>query len=89
MTINVTHYCDDSECPYFDKPTDRGCLCHKSELVMLTEAANEMLAALQLCIPVNVCLTNPNIRDDMNVPLDVPMGDLRKIAAAISQATGK
>jgi hypothetical protein len=53
----------------------------------LIAAAPTMIEALRLCIPANVCLTNPNIRDDMIVPLDVPMGDLRKIAAAIAKAT--
>jgi hypothetical protein len=54
----------------------------------LIAAAPELLAALRLCIPTNVCLTNPNIRDDLIVPLDVQMGDLRKIAAAIAKAQG-
>ncbi len=54
----------------------------------LIAAAPELLEALQLAIPANVCLTNSNIPDGMIVPLDVPMGDLRKIAAAIAKATG-
>lgn len=89
MKINLTHRCADGECPYFAKPTDRGCLCHKSEQTMVEEAAEGLLEALKLCVPGNVCLTNTNIPDDMIVPLDVPMGDLRKIAAAIAKATGQ
>jgi len=45
-TINVTHRCTDSACPYFTKPTDRGCLCHKSPQTMLEEAAEGLLASL-------------------------------------------
>ena len=56
---------------------------------LLIAAAPDMLAKLQAMLPKNVCLTNSNIRDDLNVPLDVPMGDLRAIAALIAKATGQ
>ena len=55
----------------------------------IVHAANcfpELVEALQLCIPANVCLTNSNVPDSMIVPLDVPLGDLRKIAAVLAKA---
>ncbi len=87
MTINVTHRCASASCGYFGQPSPWSCGCHVKREAMLEEAAEVMLDALKLCIPANVCLTNRNIPDDMTVPLDVPMGDLRKIAAAIAKAT--
>lgn len=44
-----------------------------------------MVAMLREMIPTNVCLTNRNIADDLNIPMDVPMGDLRKIAAILAR----
>ena len=58
-------------------------------LVVPDAVPPEMLEALRLCIPTDVCLTNPNIRDEHMVALDVLMGDLRKVAAAIALATGE
>lgn len=55
----------------------------------LIAAAPELLEALELCIPERVCLTNKNIPDSTIVPLDVPMGDLRRIATAIAKARGQ
>jgi hypothetical protein len=46
----------------------------------------ELLAALKGMLPANLCVTNRNVSDDVVVPLEVTMGDLRKIAAAISRA---
>lgn len=45
----------------------------------LREAALAML-------PKNFGLTNRNIRDDFVVPLECTMGDLRRLAAALSEA---
>jgi hypothetical protein len=49
------------------------------------EIANQdaMLEAAQKVIPPNLCLTNTNISDDEVVPLDITIGELRKVAAAI------
>lgn len=52
-------------------------------------AAPIMFAALKRCVPENLCLTNRNVGDDTTVPLDVTMGDLRAIAAAIAKAEGR
>ena len=54
----------------------------------LIAAAPDLLEALQLCLPANLCLTNPNVHYPKTVPLDVPIEDLRKVAAAIAKATG-
>jgi hypothetical protein len=53
----------------------------------LIAAAPDLLEALQGCLPRNVCLTNANIPDDTILPMDVTMGSLRKISAAIAKAT--
>lgn len=55
----------------------------------LIAAAPDLLAVACEMLPRNLCLTNPNIGDDTVIPLDVTMGDLRKIAAAISRARGE
>ena len=52
-------------------------------------AALEMQAALKLCLPPNVCLTNRNVPDHWVVPLECTMGDLRQIAAALAKSEGK
>lgn len=53
----------------------------------LIAAAPELLEALELTLPRNLCLTNANIPDDQPIPLEFTMGELRKIAAAIAKAT--
>lgn len=53
----------------------------------LIAAAPDLLAACQSMIPANVCLTNGNVPDSTIIPIDVTMGDFRKIAAAIAKAT--
>ena len=50
--------------------------------------APAMVALLRDMLPENVCTTNPNIRDDLIVPLDVPMGELRRIAAILARIDG-
>lgn len=54
---------------------------------ILAAAAPDLLAACLLMVPANVCLTNSNVRDDMVVPLECTMGELRAIRAAIAKAT--
>lgn len=51
------------------------------------ECVPELVAALQLVIPVNVCVTNTNVHDSTVVHLEAPMGELRQIAAAIAKAS--
>lgn len=58
------------------------------DAVVAAAAAPELLAACRDMLPRNVCLTNSNVRDDVVVPLDATMGELRRIAAAIAKATG-
>lgn len=48
-----------------------------------------MVQALRDIIPANVSLTNPNIRDRHIVPMDVPMGSLRRIAAILARIDGE
>ncbi len=56
--------------------------------VRLIAAAPDLLEALKLCLSANLCLTNPNVHYLKTVSLDVPIEDLRKVAAAIAKATG-
>ncbi len=55
----------------------------------LMATAPELLALAEGMIPRNVCLTNSSISDDLIVPLDVSMGELRKIAAVVAKAKRK
>jgi hypothetical protein len=57
-----------------------------AQLARQISAFPQMLAALKLCLPPNVCLTNRNVPDHWVVPLECTMGDLRQIAAAIAAA---
>lgn len=54
----------------------------------LMATAPELLAVAEEMLPANLCLTNSNVRDDVVVPLECTMGDLRKIAAVIAKARG-
>ena len=54
----------------------------------LADQNRELLAALREVIPANLCITNPNVADDQIVPVDVTMGEFRKIAALIAKCTG-
>lgn len=49
----------------------------------------ELAEALEALIPTNLAVGNCNIADDATVPLDIPMGELRKARAAIAKATGE
>lgn len=48
-----------------------------------------MVQALRDIIPANASLKNPNIRDRHMVPVDVPMGSLRRIAAILARIDGE
>lgn len=45
--------------------------------------------ALAMAIPRNVCLTNRNIADSYVVPIEVTMGELRSMAAALTAPSMK
>lgn len=49
-------------------------------------AAPDLLSVARTMLPANLCLTNPNVRDETVVPLEVTMGELRKIAAVVAKA---
>ncbi|MBX9816235.1 MAG: hypothetical protein A4S12_06925 [Proteobacteria bacterium SG_bin5] len=57
--------------------------------VVAATAASDLLAVCRDMLPHNVCLTNKNVRDRHIVALDVPIGALRRIAAAIAKAEGR
>lgn len=56
--------------------------------VRLIAAAPDLLAVAEEMLPQNLCLTNANVPDSTVVPLDVTMGELRRIAAAVAKARG-
>lgn len=58
-------------------------------ILRLILSAPDLLAAARLALPSGVCLTNPNVPDDIIIPVDFTMGELRQIAAAITKATGE
>jgi hypothetical protein len=49
----------------------------------------EIVMALRRMIPRNVCLTNRNIPDSQILPMDVEVGELRAIAALLSEIDGE
>ena len=59
------------------------------DAVVAAAAASDLLAVCRDMLPRNLCLTNRNLRDRHIVSLDVPIGGLRRIAAAIAKAEGR
>lgn len=53
----------------------------------LIAAAPDLLEACRRALPANVDTNNKNIPDDLVIPLDVAMGELRMLKAAIAKAT--
>jgi hypothetical protein len=53
------------------------------------EAVPELLEALKGLIPTNVNLNNRHLSDDVLLPCDVRLGELRVAAAAIAAAEGR
>lgn len=54
----------------------------------LISAAPDLLAVAREMLPPNLNLTHPNWTDATVVPIDITMGELRRIAAAIAKAEG-
>ncbi|WP_113132733.1 hypothetical protein [Rhizobiales bacterium] len=56
----------------------------------LIAAAPDLLEALvEILGPLNVCSDNQNVGDDVCLPVDMTMGELRKARAAIAKAEGR
>lgn len=53
----------------------------------LSLAAPELLEALQVLLPRQLNSDNPNVSDDLVIPIDLTMGEIRAARAAISKAT--
>ena len=49
---------------------------------------DEAVELLRLCVPSNLCLTNPNVKDDINVPFDMTIGEIRLMADFIAKHGG-
>lgn len=64
-------------------------LSSAAELRRLHAANVELLAACKTTIPSGICLTNKNVPDDLVVPVDFTMGEIRKMAAAIAKHGGQ
>jgi hypothetical protein len=63
-------------------------LAERKANARLIAAAPELLEALEEILgPLNVCSDNPNVRDDVCLPIEMTMGELRKARAAIAKAT--
>ena len=54
----------------------------------LFAAAADMLAAIERFMPKGIAIGNGNVPDDLCVPMDVTMGELRAFEAAIAKARG-
>lgn len=54
----------------------------------LIAAAPELLAACIAFMPKGMAIGNGNVPDDLIIPMDVTMGELRAFEAAIAKATG-
>ena len=60
---------------------------------LATEAAKdaeiaELVALLREFMPAGVSLTNKNVPDTVTLPLDITMGELRKLSAALAKHGG-
>lgn len=52
-------------------------------------AAPDMLAAIERLMPKRIAIGNHSVPDDLNVPMDVTLGELRAFEAAIARARGE
>lgn len=41
------HRCTETDCPVFGHPSTRGCLCHRTDVEILTSQRDELLEALK------------------------------------------
>jgi len=57
--------------------------------VPMIAAAPNMLAAIERFMPKGIAIGNRNVPDDLVVPMDVTMGELRAFEAAIAKAKGR
>lgn len=55
---------------------------------LFTSAPDLLEALVEILGPLNVCSDNQNVSDDVCLPVDMTMGELRKARAAIAKATG-
>lgn len=55
----------------------------------LCSAAPDMYGAIQEFLPKNIELDNVNVPNEIIISLDVSMGELRKLNAALKKARGK
>lgn len=78
--------CGDRACSQYRLST-QGSVGFSLADATLYAAAPDLLAVAREMLPPNLCLTNINIPDNTVVPIDVHMGELRRIAAAIAKAT--
>jgi len=60
-----------------------------NRIANLITAAPEMYEAIADFMPKNIEVNNSNIPDDLVVPLNVTMGELRRLHAALSKARGE
>lgn len=52
-------------------------------------AAPDMLAAIEQFMPKGIAIGNNSVPDDLNIPMDVTLGELRAFATAIARARGE
>lgn len=55
----------------------------------LIAAAPDMYAAIECFMPKGIAIGNGNVPDDLCVPMDVTMGELRAFEAALAKARGE
>lgn len=65
------------------------CPDERDRLLNMIAATPGLLAACKQFIPEGVAIGNGNVPDDLIIPLDVTMRELRKLEAAIAQAEGR
>jgi len=68
---------------FFDMKTGRGFADAR-----LIAAAPDMHAAIKQFMPKGIEIGNGNVPDDLTIPMDVTMGELRAFDAALAKAEG-
>ena len=63
---------------------------YKAQQTTLTQKQEiaELVALLREFMPAGVSLTNKNVPDTVTLPLDITMGELRKLSAALAKHGG-